>query len=164
MAAYTASKFKFSGILDSEWVSIQHFKVWHFVYILFANHHMFIFHKALRSLFSGAARNSSSSQPSLHSLTYTIYCYCVWIHLEFISAHVALTTSVNDSCMNLRAHTSEGVPLDVRDEPPGPRPASHNVRLLIRSTAATFRNNTLPTHTSDMRNYNNTLTSTQQMQ
>lgn len=55
--------------------------------------------------------------------------------------------------MNLQAHTREGVPLDVRNEPPGPCPASHNIRLLIRSTAATFRNNTLLTDISDMGNH-----------
>lgn len=37
----------------------------------------------------------------------------------------------------------DALPLDVRYEPPGPGPASHNIGLLIGATAATFRNNTM---------------------
>ncbi|PWA23222.1 hypothetical protein CCH79_00002169 [Gambusia affinis] len=41
-------------------------------------------------------------------------------------------------CDSVTATADRFLPLDVRDEPPGPSPAPHDIRLLIRTIAATF--------------------------
>lgn len=90
-----------------------------------------------KSYFSGAAGGSGSSQPSLRSTTRTATVLFVSVYGHFLSRSPD-NIPIYESWWNVRVHRREGVPLGVGDEPPGPRPASHNIGLLVRPTAATF--------------------------
>lgn len=73
MAAYTASKFKLSGILDSEWVSIQHSLFKYYLRIIIA---------CLLELQEPVA---AASHPYI-SMTYILYTVtvCGSIYNEFL--------------------------------------------------------------------------------
>lgn len=105
-------------------------------------------HKVLTSWFTGGEAECGRSTEK------HLVLQCCLGQVVSHAIYADLKTSVYQSFWGIcehRAEARDGIPLDVRDEPPGPRPASHNIGLLIRSTASTFRNNTMQTEFNDTR-------------